>query len=465
MDEIKKNLRIVFGVFFVLFFGLVVYLGYFWWDRSEVLANSSLNPRVRLAPSGIRRGDILDRHGVVLAHSVADETGGFQRIYPYGRAFAHVVGYTGMSHAGIEERYNIRLSNLSWEMYQRLRGIALEGEVLQGDGLQLTLDAALQNYIYQRLGTHTGSVVVLEPTTGKVRAMVSNPTFDPNTVAQDWQGLIQDTGGRPLINRSAQGLYPPGSTFKILTAAAAIDQGLEAFVYEDTGSITLEGHTIRNFNSVPHGTLDLTEAFARSSNTYFVALADEMGVETYVAQVSNMFRQADFVLANNTSQFNLTADAPLADLMQTAMGQGQTLVTPLFMANLVGAIAGEGYLMRPQLVYQVLDHRGEGRVIFQPQREGRLFSNDQVVVLKELMTEVVRSGTGQNAALANGIQLAGKTGTAENEAGDSHGWFVGFAPAENPQYVIVVMLEHSGGTGPVLPMVRDILNFAFTTSY
>jgi len=443
MEDIKKNLRLVFGLFVVLFAGLILYLLNFEFFVSSDIVNTTLNPRVTRGHPDIVRGNILDAHGVVLATSLDG-----YRNYPFGRAFSHVVGHTGSGHAGVEERYNFSMVNISGEFMQRVHNIANDSLVV-GDSVVLTIDAGLQQFAHNALGNNRGSIVVLDPFTGAVLAMVSSPSYDPNTT--NWHELITNHEESPLLNRSTQGLYPPGSTFKIVTAAAALPYH-EGFVHYCTGYITLNGTTIRCFNSVSHGQVDMTRAFALSCNTYFVALADEVGEEALTLQSEDLHfnKPLNFPLRYSESQFTVS------NLAQTAIGQGQTLATPLHMTMIAGTIANGGTLMEPFILDHRLTTTGFVRDRASPTSLNRVFT-DEIYLLQEMMVQVVQNGTGRNAAVS-GIQIAGKTGTAETGSGESHGWFVGYAPAGNPQIAFGIMLENSGGTARVLPIARDIVS-------
>ncbi|MCL1995347.1 MAG: penicillin-binding transpeptidase domain-containing protein [Defluviitaleaceae bacterium] len=443
MTDIKKNIRRVFWLFFIMFFVVVAYLGYFAFFASPNIVNTTLNPRVAITRENIQRGYILDRNGHVLAY-----TQDGVRVYPYGAVFAHVVGHTGVGHAGIEERYNFNLVHLSGELMQRVGNLAFDTPLV-GDNLYLTIDVGLQNFVYGRLGQNRGSIVVVQPSTGDVLSMVSFPAYNPNTVAQSWQYLVSDERS-PLLNRATQGLYPPGSTFKILTAAAAVEQGMADFVHYCLGSINIGGEIINNFNNVPHGHIDMERAFALSCNTFFVALAYEIGTESFVENMANFFHHVPFALSISQSQFNLSTAGSIGDLMQTSIGQGQTLMTPLYLAMVSSAVANDGVMVAPRVVqYNPL-------LGFDQRESWQMFDEYTTEILQNIMRQVVVAGTGQPAAVA-GVDLAGKTGTAENDAGAAHGWFTGYA--KDLDIAIAVILEHSGGTGPVLPIVRDVVTF------
>lgn len=445
MSDIKKNIRRVFWLFFIMFFGIIVYLGHFAIFVAGDIINSTLNPRVRITRENINRGYILDRNGIVLANNDNNK-----RYYPYGRAFSHIVGHVAVGHASVEERYNFQLTALRGEFIQRVNNLAF-GTDLVGNSVTLTVDSSLQNFMYNTLGQRRGSIIVLEPSTGNILGMVSYPNYNPNTVGTYWQYLITDETS-PLLNRGTQGLYAPGSTFKIITSATAIkSQIYKDFMHDCQGYININGEIIRCFNLVAHGKIDMVRAFALSCNTYFVALANYIGVENFATIADSYFLNVPFSLPISQSQLNLSPQSTVGELMQKSIGQGKVLTTPLYMAMIAGAVLNEGVMVAPNIVKNtsILN-------FINNQQSWEVFTPQQVTQLKYMMREVVTNGTGQPAALPN-VQLAGKTGTAENDTGESHGWFVGIVLEKD--IAIAVLLENSGGTGPVLPIVRNVINY------
>ena len=455
MTDNKKYIRHIFWLFVGLFLIMSGYFLLFVIVTGPSERNNTHNPRVRMVREGVYRGEIVDRHNRVLVTNAGDG-----RHYLFGEVFAHVIGHVGVGQAGVEERYHFNLTNLSQEVWQRGMHIAME-RPMQGDSVTLTLDSRLQQHAFDTLGSRAGSVVMIQPSTGHVLAMVSYPTYDPNQVVSDW-GTISARTDSPLLNRATQGLYAPGSTFKTLTASVAFSHGLADFEHHCVGDITIDGETIRCFNQTAHGHLDMTQAFAVSCNTFFVALAHELGTEVLLNEFSRYFEPVAFSLAHNQSQLGLTADSDIAELMQASIGQGRTLMTPLHLTLLTAAIANDGLLMSPRVVQDTtllgatISWLGQVTEL----SAQRVFPNEQAEHLAELMAQVVSTGTGTNASLPNHT-VAGKTGTAENNAGASHGWFTGFVADQD--IAITVMLEHSGGTAPVLPMVRNLLDFYLNT--
>ena len=443
MTSLKKNIRHVFWLFVAMFFGTVAYLSYFVLVEAPTIVNSTFNPRVRIVRDNVQRGTIYDRNGEALAYSVQGD-----RFYPHNSAFAHVIGHATMGHSAIEERYNFYLTNVTHEFLQRAYNIAM-GDIIKGDDLVLTVDAQLQNFANNALAQRRGSIVVMQPSTGDILAMVSYPTYNPNTVREDWNDIIANEHS-PLLNRATQGLYPPGSTFKTLTLASAIEQdALESFSHVCYGHISAGGYSVNCFNNTAHGDIDATRAFAVSCNTFFVALAEYIGADAFSYSVGDFFAPVTFSLPMVQSQFSFNEEHGVGYLMQTAIGQGRTLLTPLYMTMLTGAVYNGGVMRYPRVVGNISSPVTDSYA--------NIFEEETATQLQQMMVQVVATGTGTPAAMENAT-LAGKTGTAENDAGASHGWFTGFVVDED--IAITVMLEHSGGTSAVLPIVRDVATFA-----
>jgi len=467
MNDVRKNIRRVFWMLFTMFAVAVLYLLSFILVQSNDIINSSLNPRVRISRGNVKRGDILDRNGLIIAESIPTENG-YQRIYNFDNMFSHVVGFIDMGNSGIEERYNFELQNLSLEIYQRLRNIA-EDVHLQGDNLVLTLDGDLQKFIYNALGRNRGSIVVIEPTTGEILAMASYPNFNPNEINANWSSLSQDAENSPLLNRATQGLYAPGSVFKIVTSVAGMKhlENFDDFIHECTGSIYIEGNIIRCYNNTAHGRVDMVEAFSVSCNTYFVALAEAIGMQNLINVAESLYfnELIPFRLANSISRIDDQND-DISELMQASIGQGRVLATPMHMAMLAGAIANDGVMMRPHVVGYAVTAQGMVRNLNSPRALSRVFTSEENSKLYSMMLQAVSTGTGVAAAVP-GVRIGGKTGTAENNQGEAHGWFVAFATDgldEESQIALVVMLENAGNASGAVRIARDIINFSMRSS-
>ena len=303
----------------------------------------------------------------------------------------------------------------------------------------------------------------MNPSTGQILAMVSTPSFNPNTLDNDWNNLIQTTDGR-LVNRATLGLYRPGSVFKIITSASILENKIDTS-YKDEGSEIIQGFEIKNYGDQIFGNLDLRSAFINSANTYFANKAVNLGKDK-LGKTSEKFvfnKDYEFDLDKNNSVIPFK-DLNEADLAMTGFGYGKTQITPLHMAMITSAIANDGVMMRPRLVDKITNKEKE--VIFEADDEvlSKATSEKTANTIRDMMVEVVNSGTGTNAYL-NWVQLAGKTGTADKADGNVDAWFVGFAPAYEPKIAFALVIEDSQGTGGEVaaPLARNIVRDIFNT--
>lgn len=297
----------------------------------------------------------------------------------------------------------------------------------------------------------------MNPKTGEVLAMVSNPTFNPNTIDSDWDNLIANTNG-PLVNRTTSGLYRPGSTFKIITANAILEHNVDQ-TYEDTGSELIQNFEIKNFGNQIFGWLDLRKAFIYSSNTYFAAKTNELGRES-------LMQMTDKYMFNKTYDFDLEKydsiipykELNQVDLAMTGFGYGKSQVTPLHMAMVASTIANDGVMMQPRLVSEIIDKDDKKIYQSRPTILSEVTSKTNANTIRDMMVDVVNEGTGTGAYI-NGIQVAGKTGTTDKASGFIDAWFVGFAPAYDPKIAIAIVVENADDTGGVVvaPIARNLI--------
>jgi penicillin-binding protein A len=290
--------------------------------------------------------------------------------------------------------------------------------------------------------------------------MVSYPRYDPNTLTSDWKDLVTNED-RPLLNRAIQGLYPPGSTFKIIVGAAGLQTGkvTPASPFSDTGSVTLGGYVIHNFDNKSYGDHDFQKAFASSINTTFSKVGVDLGADTLASYASafGFGKSLPWKLGGATSSFPDPAGMDTAHVAQASIGQGEVLSSPLLMGLAACAVANGGVIMKPYVVDQVASYNNAIVEKTSPAEWLRPIDSATAATLKNLMQEVVRSGTGTAAAIS-GVQVAGKTGTAQVAGGDSHAWFAGFAPADNPQVAVVVIIENGGSGGSVAaPVAKQVM--------
>lgn len=452
-------------LFILLFVGLAGYLCYFTWKEAPELVNSPYNGRLEKLNETCIRGDIVSADGQALATSAVDKEGTENRTYPFGSVFAHVVGYTSVGETGLESAANYYLLNSHETRWNKLYK-ELTDQKASGDTVTTTLNAELQQLVYDAMGDYEGACVVMEPSTGKILAMVSKPDFDPNTLEEDYAELVSDTSNSNLVNRATQGLYSPGSTFKIVTALAYLEQhpdDWQDYLYNCEGAITMDGKTVRCSHGNVHGRVDLGRAFALSCNSAFINMGVSLNMDEYRQTAERlMFNQklpAKFSVA--TSRFDLDSDSSLWSVMQTSFGQGNTLVTPLYNAMLVSAIANGGVMMNPSLLEKVDSVDGTSVENFETETIGSVMTAEQASILQDMMVEVVNDGTAK-ILQSDSYQAAAKTGSAQTDTDkETNACLVAYAPADNPQVAVSIVLEEAGAGseagGPIVKKIFDAL--------
>ena len=463
----NKSILIVIYSMIFLFVGMLGYFGWFLQVKSEDTINNSYNARLDHFEQRIVRGEILGHDGRVLAQTIVSDDGSERRNYPYDSLFAHVVGYSTQGKTGIEALGNYYLLsshvNLAEKTINEISGIKNPG-----DRIITTLDVDLQQTAADALGGRKGAVVVMEPDTGKVLAMVSNPGFNPNTIQADWEALIAaDNKEAQLLNRAAQGVYPPGSTFKIITALQYIREhpdDYQDYTFDCSGVYEYEGYRIRCFKSTAHGHQNLTQAFANSCNGAFsnLGLTLDAGKMNSLAGELLFNTELPLAIAYSKSSYNMDKGADTWEVLQTSIGQGTTQMSPIHNAMLTAAIANGGTLMKPYFIDRVESVADEEVKKFLPEAYGNILTAQEAQLLSALMRSVVTEGTG-SAVRTDAYTVAAKTGSAEFETGkETHAWFTGYAPAENPQLVVTVIVEESGSGGQVAaPVARSIFDRYF----
>ena len=451
-----------------LFIGLAVYFGYFLSVKSENVINNSYNARLDSFAERVVRGEIRSSDGRVLARTEVDGEGKETRVYPYDSLFAHVVGYSANGKTGLEALSNFYLLtshvNLVEQAVNEVSGIKN-----QGDHVISTLDVDLQKAAYDALGNRRGAVVVMEPGTGKILAMVSKPDYNPNTLLADWAGLVseENTSGQ-LLNRAAQGLYPPGSTFKMVTALEYMRENPDNyrdFTFDCDGIYENGDYAIKCYHETAHGHQNLQQAFANSCNGAFASLGLLLNPSSLRTTADQLLFNTELPLsiAYSKSSYIMGPGADTWQVLQTSIGQGQTQITPLHNAMITAAIANGGTLMRPYFVDHVENSGGNVIKKFMPHSFGNLMTAEESSALTELMRSVVTEGTG-SALRTDAYTAAGKTGSAEfDKEKETHAWFVGFAPAEAPQIVVSVIVEEGGSGGQTAaPIARTLFDLYFS---
>ncbi len=469
-EKMNRNmLGLGYGVV-VLFMCLMVYMVYFLTvQKEEIIGNPYNNPRLDKFSGQVERGRILGNDRTVLAETRTGEDKEEIRVYPFGELFAHGVGYSTRGKTGLEALANFYL--LSSHINPLSQAMArLSGRKSPGDWVVTTLDLKLQQAAAEALGDQRGAVVVMEPSTGRILAMVSKPGFDPNGVEADWESLVSEDGGQArLLNRAAQGLYPPGSVFKIVTVLAYIRQhpdDYDQFRFDCDGHFERGDYTIQCYHGNAHGSQDIFQAFANSCNGAFAAMGLELDPGRLLDTATGLLFGQDLPvdMAYTGSRFSMDQEAGDWDIIQTSIGQGLTQMTPLHNALITAAIANNGVLMRPCLLDHVENGAGDVVKDFSPEVWGELMTPREAEILKTMMKQVVTEGTGSALRDAD-YTAAGKTGSAQFETGkDSHAWFTGFAPAEDPRIVVTVIVEEGGSGGQTAaPVARKIFDALLST--
>lgn len=454
-----------------------------WWTvvRADELntQHPEQNARALVRSMEIRRGTIRAADGAVIARSVRRETGFYSRSYPLGELFGHPVGYSfvGRGQSELEAARNQDLmgerSALETTFDQLL------GRRQDGYDLYTSLVPRAQRIALDALARtgQSGAAVALDPRTGAIRVMASWPSYDPNSIRseQALREMNTDERDKPLVNRAVQFGYAPGSTFKVVTAAAAIDSG------RFTPRSTVDGDSGQEFSGVPlandynqdFGQVDLVTAMVKSVNTAWANVGVAVGKPTmrrYMErfgfgskpELSDYPRNAmsASVIAPDPPGRPVPATSRYVDLGRLSIGQGGLDATPLQMAQVAAAVANRGRLMKPYLVTRVVDAEGRTVERVRPKVQSRVMKESTAAALRDMMVAVVERGTGTRAAIP-GVSVAGKTGTAETAFGDTinNVWFIGFAPADNPRVAVAVTVRGVRGFGGELaaPIAREIM--------
>lgn len=450
-----------------LLISVLLYFIYFeTYGKTEVLLRSENNRMQNMAQT-VQKGDIVSADGVVLATTQKQEDGTEVRAYPMTNVFAHGVGYTIKGGYGIEQSQRAKLLTSHIPFWEQLRN-ELVGEKTIGDTLYTTYDSQLQQFCYEQLHRRAGAILAVEPKTGKILAMVSGPDYNPNTLADEWDWIVSEGNQQNanLVNRASQGKYPPGSTFKLITLLEYIRENPDTwqdFHYTCSGTYVNDGKQVNCHDGGAHGELDIYKAFALSCNGAFDTMALTLDQQKWQKLAEDFgYNQADSTLdiAYNKSSFHIDTDDSVWARMQLAIGQGTTTVTPLLNLMTYCAVANQGVMMKPYVMDHYRDANGELVEAYAPTVWKNVCSQEEAQLLNTFLVKVITEGTSYLAASGYG-QVAGKTGSAQyNTAGDYHAWFCGYAPAEDPQIAVCVLIEGGGSGGAVAaPIAGEIFNY------
>ncbi len=468
----------LFGLIVVLFAVLVGFTSYWAVFDAQALKEKNANKRPLLEQQQIQRGRILADDGTVIARSVPKGRGDARRYvrrYPEGGLFGHPIGYSFVRQGDseFEQFHNDELIGEESEFASLLD--ELRGSRQEGNDVVTNLDPEAQLVALSALEpVGFGAVVAIEPATGRVRVLASNPPYDPNLIPEHISALNTDPTA-PLFNRATQGQYPPGSTFKVVTAAAGLDSG--TITADSTinapGTLEVQGQPLANDFNQDFGSIGLDTALTNSVNTWFAQLGEQVGSDTlfeYMEAFGFGSTPAIDLPADQVSESGVFESGSLlgrgdpVDVARIAIGQERLAVTPLQMAEVAATVANGGRLMKPQIWSRVVDPDGRVTKRLDPSQYSQPIDEQTAADLTTAMEGVVREGTGTNAAIP-GVPVAGKTGTAETPFNDSCGggdlnqaWFIGFAPSDDPKIAIAASVECTSAFGGdvAAPIFREV---------
>ena len=462
----NKSRNVQFAVvmyfFLALFIALCVYFCYFLIFKSDDFINSPYNARLDKLAENIIRGDIVDKNGVVLATSSSDN----ERSYPYSNMYAHAIGYDSNGMSGVELDGNFYMLRSHAFFLERIKNDLMNVKN-KGDTVVTTLDHKLQEVAYDNMD-YDGAVVAIEPKTGKILVMTSKPNFNPNTISDNYKKLSQGETS-VLLNRVTQGLYAPGSTFKIVTALEYLQENANAAqsTFDCKGKLTVDNYTIRCYHGEVHGHQTFMEAFGNSCNIAFSEIGLGLNKNGFTQMCNQLLFNTKLPtrLSNtSTSQFKINDATKDTLMMQTAIGQGETLVTPMHMCMIASAICNDGKLMEPYILDSVTNYKGINVKTFRSKTVDSILTQAQADQIEEYMRYVVTDGTATGLNSSN-YMAYGKTGTAEfnDNKDEAHAWFVGYAKKEDKELAIAVLQEKGGsGSKTAVPIARAVFDTYFS---
>lgn len=461
-----KSLKTIRAVFLTAMVLLILLLA-----KTVLLDSSSIrinayNPRLTNEEKHYIRGSILDASGNALAYTEVQEDGTKKRVYPYGAAFAHITGYSLRTKTGLELELNEEL--LSTSNWKDEIKYLLGDEDIQGNSAVLTIDRGLQQKAYALMNGYKGAVVISEPGTGKILALVSTPSYDPNTVSADWQSLTEDPDS-PLYARATQGQYPPGSTFKIITSLAFYRENADwaSYQYDCEGITDLGTTTLPCYGQTVHGTQDIYAAFANSCNTFYANAGISIGGSAIKNASESLYmnQKIDFILPQSLSKVVVSDKDSIEMVGETAIGQGKSEITPFQMNMVASVIANRGRLYAPYMVDQIITPSGETVDKHLPTLyNDKVITEEEAAYLESLMEGVVQYGTASSLSWLP-CQTFGKTGTAQVDDEDTeepHSWFTGYTKVDGKvDLAVTVLVENGANSHSAVPIVSQLLEYYY----
>lgn len=513
MNDLSKSVKHVMTIFLFFFVALISYITYFQLFKSPEINDMPANTRVMANRNEVLRGTIYDRDGNALTTSEKVSETSQKRTYLYDDLYVHALGYVspvyGMT--GLEEKYDKELSNYNMfgnnfrqfldsihikelvnnirkdkaetgkfnfkENFKTFTDEILFKEILNdsdkvGNGIVTTLDTDLQKTAYKALGNNKGAVVALNPKTGEILAMVSTPTYNPNNLKEEIDKANSNSpDNTPLINRAIDGLYPPGSVFKTVTLASALENipGVTEKIFKDNGKIEFaDGTSLNNFSSTVYGNIDLKKAYRVSSNVVFGELAIDLG-NTTLKKTAEDFGFNSIIqgpgISVTKSNFPTLDSSEKGNIAQSGIGQGSVLSTPMQMALVASAVANDGVLMQPKLVNAVIDKDQNTIKNIGTKELNKVMSKDNASIIQNYMKNLVDNNLSKWPAF-RGTNAGGKTGTADYKLPDGsdakpHSWFISVAPIDNPEIAVAVIVENGGlGSGAAADVASKVVREA-----
>ncbi|MGH4119388.1 peptidoglycan D,D-transpeptidase FtsI family protein [Clostridium sp.] len=471
MNDFVINIKKVMLVFLILFIVLISYISYFYMFNSEKTVASTFNNRLWAERNKVLRGTIYDKDMEPLTKSTKINATSQKVKYLGGEVFTHAIGYIDPVYGltGLEKKYDAELMGTQSDVSKFFSFDKDEKEKV-GNSLKTTLDSKLQKVAYDELikTKLKGAVVALNPKTGEILAMVSLPSYDPNNLAKDWKGMLANKD-IPLLNRAVSGMYPPGSIFKTITAISALENIPDVYnrKFQDNGKLVFnESTSLENAGKHAYGNIDFTTAYVKSSNVVFGTLGIDLGNKALRDTAEKFYFNRDTPaqgLTIENSRFPSYKSNEKGNIAQSGIGQAGVLATPMEMALVASTVANDGVMMQPMLVSEIMNSKGKSLKKIEPKSMEEVMSKDNADIMKDLMKGVVTEGTGTSVAIP-GIEIGGKTGTADHndstgKAMKAHSWFIGFAPYDNPQIAIAVIVEEGGfGSGKAAVITKALIS-------
>ena len=442
------------------------YFAYFQFVKSEDFINSPYNKRQDLFARKVTRGEIISADGHILAETITDTDGTETRYYPYANMFAHVVGFSTNGKSGLESIANFNLLRSHTMTLEKVVN-ELQGEKNIGDNVVTTLNYDLQDTAYEALGKYDGAIVVMEPSTGKILAMVSKPDYDPNTLLTDWAALTDSANTQSqLLNRAAQGLYAPGSTFKIITAAAGLEERVVTTesTFSCPGFIIVDDRKIRCHKIGGHGTQTFVQCMQNSCNPALISVGLRLGVDNYYKyfeQFGLKKRTGIDLPGEAATIMHKKEDMGNVELATVAFGQSFQ-ITAIQLLTTASSIINGGNRVTPHLGMEALNRDGEVEQVFTYPVETGIVSEETSATMRYILETVVAEGSGRNGQV-QGFRVGGKTATSQTLPRGSGRYissFIGFAPADDPQVIAIAIINNPQGVyygGQVAaPIIRQL---------